>query len=133
MKKRISAIVILAVSLLSVAYCAWTSFRNRAVRAEAEGLRQEVAKLQKEVTALQSQGLSSGQTAQYANRFVPSAPTGGTIQIPVWPNRGTVEVPPVRNGGAPFSQKQAEIPKGWVPFEFNGMTYYRIPLAEAGK
>jgi hypothetical protein len=47
---------------------------------------------------------------------------GGVVKNPIFkemPNAGIM----------PYSPASPEAPPGWIPFRFNGMTYYRIPLA----
>jgi hypothetical protein len=82
---------------------------NAGLRAENQGLRADVEAMKRELAA------SSEKLRQLeANR--------GVLVIP--PN--AAQVPNARqipNANA--------VPKNWQPFEFNGVTYYKIPLADS--
>jgi hypothetical protein len=84
-------------------------------------LKAEVDRLRRSVASLQAQ-LDEAQ--KNSGLFWP----GRMVQNGVGSNNfEPIPTVPVMPG----SQAPAEMPPGWVPFEFNGMTYYRIPLADA--
>jgi hypothetical protein len=84
------------------------------LKAEVDGLRRSVASLQAQLGQVQKKG----------GTFWP----GRVVQKGVGSNIFDV-MPTVRV--MPDSQAPAQMPPGAVPFEFNGATYYRIPLADA--
>lgn len=82
---------------------------NVGLRAENEGLRADVEAMKRELAA------SNEKLRQLeANR--------GVLVVP--PN-----APQVPNGKQ--TSNANAVPKNWQPFEFNGVTYYKIPLADS--
>jgi cell division protein FtsB len=85
---------------------------SRDLKAEVDRLSQTVAKLQAQLDAAQRAPLvqfdQNGQNGPGVNRHF-NIPTNGVV----------IPSPPV----------SGQVPKSWIPFEFNGATYYTVPLA----
>jgi hypothetical protein len=117
MKKRILAVSLVLVGVSALAF--FMIRTNRIIqlqRAEVDRLHRSVANLQASLDELQK-----------GSRVLPLA---RTVQSGGDATNRSINVIPYRTI-MPYSQRAPETPPGWVPFEFNGMTYYRIPLASA--
>jgi hypothetical protein len=84
--------------------------------AEVDGLRRSVTNLQAQLAEVQKSsrmdlfGRVIQNSGDFKNKTLKVVPNGNIV---------------------PFSQAPSEVPPDWVPFEFNGRTYYRVPLALA--
>ncbi len=91
--------------------------------ASADSLKGEVDQLRRTVTNLQTQLAEYGKNYrldQFDRRILGSGDVNNRM-LEVTPN-GAVK---------PYLQAPPQVPSGSIPFEFNGITYYRIPLASA--
>jgi hypothetical protein len=91
--------------------------------ASADSLKGEVDQLRRMVTNLQTQLADYGKNYrldQLDRRILGSGDVNNRI-LEVTPNGGVM----------PYLQAPPQVPSGSIPFEFNGITSYRIPLASA--
>jgi hypothetical protein len=87
-----------------------------------DGLKAEVDRLHRSVAKLQAQ-------LDEVQKKVQIDQLGRTVQSGDFKDR--IFKFPANPSASPYSQGPAAVPPGSIPFEFNGMTYYRIPLAFA--
>jgi hypothetical protein len=91
--------------------------------ASADSLKVEVDQLRRTVTNLRTQLAECGKNYRL-DQFGRLILGRGNV------NNRILEVTP--NGAVmPYLQAPPQVPSGSIPFEFNGITYYRIPLASA--
>ncbi len=101
----------------------FAQYRLSASEATADNLRAEIDRLRRDMANLQAK-LDEVQkrSGWYSpGRAFPNGDAVNNNHFKVMPNAVV----------APYSQVPAAKPRDWVPFEFNGVTYYRIPLAVA--
>jgi hypothetical protein len=99
------------------------SISSSGAGASADSLKGEVDQLRRTVTNLRTQLAEYGKNYRL-DQFGRPIPGSGDVK-----NR-ILEMTP--NGAVrPYSQAPPQVPPGSIPFEFNGITYYRIPLASA--
>ena len=115
MKMQIkTGIVIVASMIAGAALLLFGVANQRAVngKAEVRDLRAKIQHLEQKTAELQNE-LKDLQNRPPSLLAVP-----GPSPVPV--------TPPVKS-----ALPHPQVPSGWVPFEFNGMTYYLTPLGHA--
>jgi len=136
MKRIIIFSIAVVVLACAVAFLTKTT-RAPQAPANVKELTERIARLEELVAKLERKSATSeskpgpGTTAAFS-------PDGKTIftqdgkALRVWqgsqssPQVGPAQVPPIPVPTAPVKQ----VPPGWKTKEFNGMTYYMVPLAE---
>jgi len=118
MKTQIKTRIVIVASMITGAALLLFGVANRTVvngkagKAELRDLNAKIQHLEQKTAELQSE------LKDLQNRPQSSVAVPGPSPVPV--------TPPVKS-----SFPHPQVPPGWVPFEFNGMTYYLTPLGHA--
>jgi hypothetical protein len=118
MKKRVSGVVILQLMILAAAALFGWRIHQRLEASEnkLKDLSENLQRFQQE---------AAGARAERANRETAAEQHHQVLDLLKHAADPGKVFAPLTNPASP----KPEIPPGWVPFEFNGLTYYYTPLS----
>jgi hypothetical protein len=138
MKKRIATFVVVEI-LAAVTVFVSLTHTSRAPSSDVTALNQRIKHLEQIVARLEQRGTATTQKTVEYLAHAKFTPDGKTLVTQAGQSTSILQVPPhVPQGGKSSLQplpnaRTSEMPSGSRPFEFNGVTYYVIPLASTPK